>query len=94
MATETPDQSASLAEVSRRFITDPAGLPHSRNEGTSRSQTYPNVCGNQPHLWITLIVMEKLFPVSQLMTPEPLARRLLWNDVFIFCYLALHMSRL
>jgi hypothetical protein len=29
MATETPEQSASLAEVSRSFFTDPAGLTHS-----------------------------------------------------------------
>jgi len=53
MATETRDQSASLAEVSRSFFTDPAGLLHSQNEDISRSQTHPNVCGNQAHLWVT-----------------------------------------
>ena len=53
MATETPDQSASLAEVSRSFFTDPAGLPQSKNEDISSSQTHPIVCGNQLHLWIT-----------------------------------------
>jgi len=39
MATETPDQSASLAEVSRNFFTDPAGLPHSKNEDIGSSRT-------------------------------------------------------
>jgi len=53
MATETPDQSASLAEVYRSFFTDPTGLPHSKNEDISSSQTRPIVCRNQPHLWIT-----------------------------------------
>mgnify|MGYP001556267629 len=50
MATETPEQSASLAEVSRSFFTDPAGLPQSKNEDISSSQTHPNVCGSQAHL--------------------------------------------
>ena len=53
MATETRYQSASLAEVSRSFFTDPSCLPHSKNKDISSSQTHPNVCGNQPHLWIT-----------------------------------------
>ena len=53
MATETRDQSASPAEVSRSFITDPPGLLNSKGEGTSSSQTHSNVCGNQAHLWIT-----------------------------------------
>lgn len=39
MATETPEQSASLAEVSRSFFTDPTGLPHSKDEDTGSSQT-------------------------------------------------------
>jgi hypothetical protein len=51
MATETRDQSASLAEVSRSFFTDPAGLPQSKNEDISSSQIYPNACGNQAYLW-------------------------------------------
>jgi len=51
MATETRDQSASLAEVSRSFFTDPAGLPQSKNEDISSSQIYPKACGNQGYLW-------------------------------------------
>jgi len=51
MATETRDQSASLAEVSRSFLTDPAGLPQSKNEEISSSQTHLNACGNQAYLW-------------------------------------------
>jgi hypothetical protein len=45
MATETRDQSASLAEVSRSFFTDPTGLPHTKNEDISSSQTHTYVCG-------------------------------------------------
>ena len=44
MATETPDQSASLAEVSRSFFTDPAGLTQSKNEYIDSSRPPPNVC--------------------------------------------------
>ena len=51
MATETRNQSASLAEVSRGFFTDPAGLPHSKNEDTGSSQTNSYACGNQAYLW-------------------------------------------
>jgi hypothetical protein len=45
MATETRDQSASLAEVSRSFFTDPEDLPRSKNEDISRSQDHLDVCG-------------------------------------------------
>jgi hypothetical protein len=51
MATETPDQSASLAEVFRSFFTDPAGLPQSKNEDMSSSQNHPNACGSKVYLW-------------------------------------------
>jgi hypothetical protein len=38
MATETRDQSASLAEVFRSFFTDTSCLPHSKYEDISSSQ--------------------------------------------------------
>lgn len=52
MATETRDLSASLADVSRSFFTDPAGLPHPMNEDLRSSQTHIGVW-NQAYLSTT-----------------------------------------
>jgi hypothetical protein len=90
MATETRNQSASLAEVYRSFFTDPAGSPHSKNEDIQFSNL-PSECENQAHLCCHRVVMKKQIPISQLINTRTIGRRSLWKDVYIFCYLTLHM---
>jgi hypothetical protein len=51
MATETRNKSASLAEVSCSFFTDPAGLPHSKNADTVSSQT-SRMCVNTSRICV------------------------------------------
>ena len=58
MATETPDQSASLAEVSRSFFTDPAGLTQSKNEYIDSSRPH-RMCVKPGASVNHLVVMEK-----------------------------------
>ena len=93
MATETRDQSASLAEVSRSFFTDPTGLPQSKNEDISCSQTLPK------HVETSRFYGPSgsdgiQTPLSQLINTVTIGRRSLWEDVFIFCYLTLRMPGL